>query len=188
MLYFDAKTDTKALTNLLLCQHVLLLPSDIVLSRSCEIASQVVVSLWNLTRGTTANLHKRRSNCRATGQLHLSQCLPSSYTMPPYDVTRDHRVNSLRPRRNRRHFADDIFKCIFLNENEWISLRFSLKFVNRVRINTIPSLVQIMTWRLPGDKPLSEPIMVSLLTYICVTRPQWVKMSFKIDTTPSLLL
>ena len=92
MLYFDAKTDTKALTNLLLCQHVLLLPSDIVLSRSCEIASQVVVSLWNLTRGTTANLHKRRSNCRATGQLHLSQCLPNSYTMPPYDVTRDHRV------------------------------------------------------------------------------------------------
>ena len=46
-------------------------------------------------------------------------------------------INSLRPRRNRCHFADDIFKCIFLNENEWISLRFSLKFVNRVRILTI---------------------------------------------------
>ena len=84
-------------------------------------------------------------------------------------------LNSLRPRRNRRHFADAIFKCIFLNENEWISLRFSLKFVNRVRINNIPSLVQIMTWRRPGDKPLSEPIMVSLLMHICVTRPQWVK-------------
>ena len=26
----------------------------------------------------------------------------------------------------------------------------------------------------PGDKPLSEPMMVSLLTHICVTRPQWV--------------
>ena len=25
----------------------------------------------------------------------------------------------------------------------------------------------------PGDKPLSEPMMVSLPTYICVTRPQW---------------
>ena len=24
------------------------------------------------------------------------------------------------------------------------------------------------------DKPLSEPMMVSLLTHICVTRPQWV--------------
>ena len=31
-----------------------------------------------------------------------------------------------------------------------------------------------MTWRRPGDKPLSEPMMVCLLTHICVTRPQWV--------------
>ena len=82
--------------------------------------------------------------------------------------------NSLRPRRNRRHFADDIFKCIFLNANEWISLRISLKFVPKVRIYNIPSLVQIMAWRRPGDKPLSEPRVVSLLTHICVTRPQWV--------------
>ena len=35
-----------------------------------------------------------------------------------------------------------------------------------------------MAWRRPGDKPLSEPMMVSLLTHICVTRPQWVKMKF----------
>ena len=81
----------------------------------------------------------------------------------------------LRPRRNRRHFADDIFKCIFLNENEWISLGISLKFVPKVRINNIPSLVQIMACRRPGNKPLSEPMVVSLLTHICVTRPQWVK-------------
>ena len=33
-----------------------------------------------------------------------------------------------------------------------------------------------MDWRRPGDKPLSEPMMVSLLTHICVTRPQWVNM------------
>ena len=32
-----------------------------------------------------------------------------------------------------------------------------------------------MAWRRPGAKPLSEPMMVSLLTHICVTRPQWVK-------------
>ena len=83
--------------------------------------------------------------------------------------------NSLRPRPNRRHFADDIFKCIFENENEWISHRISLKFVPKVRINNIPALVQIMAWRRPGDKPLSEPMMLSLLTHICVTRPQWVK-------------
>ena len=84
-------------------------------------------------------------------------------------------INSLRSRPNRRHFADDIFKCIFENENEWISPRISLKFVPKFRINNIPALVQIMARRRPGDKLLSEPMMVSLLTHICVTRPQWVK-------------
>ena len=33
----------------------------------------------------------------------------------------------------------------------------------------------MMAWRRPGDKPLSETMMVSLLTHICVTRHQWVK-------------
>ena len=37
-----------------------------------------------------------------------------------------------------------------------------------------------MAWRLPGDKPLSEAVMVSLLTHICVTRPQWVKNQVRI--------
>ena len=41
-------------------------------------------------------------------------------------------------------------------------------------INNIPALVQIMAWRRPGDKSISEPMMVSLPTHICVTRPQWV--------------
>ena len=80
--------------------------------------------------------------------------------------------NSLRPRRNRRHFADDIFKCIFLNQNELISFRISLKFVPKVRINNIPPLIQIMARRRPGDKPLSEAMVISLPTHICVTRPQ----------------
>ena len=31
-----------------------------------------------------------------------------------------------------------------------------------------------MAWRRPGDKPLSETMMVGLLTHICVTLPQWV--------------
>ena len=81
-------------------------------------------------------------------------------------------LNSLRPRRNRRHFADDIFKCILLNENVMISIKISLKFVPKGPINNIPALVQIMAWRRPGDKALSEPRVVSLLTHICVTRPQ----------------
>ena len=58
-------------------------------------------------------------------------------------------------------FPDDIFKCILLNEKVWILIKISMKFVLKVRINNILSLVQIMAWRRPGDKPLSEPMMVS---------------------------
>ena len=68
-----------------------------------------------------------------------------------------------------------MFKCIFLNENVWITIIISLKFVPKGSINNNPALFQIMAWRRPGDKPLSEPMMVSLLTHICVTLPQWVK-------------
>ena len=77
-------------------------------------------------------------------------------------VTLSSYFNTLRPRQDGRHFPDDIFKCIFLNENARISLKISLKVVPKVRINNIPALVQIMAWRRPGDKPLSEPMMVSL--------------------------
>ena len=62
-------------------------------------------------------------------------------------------VNTLRPRQNGRHFPDDIFNCIFLNENVWISIKISLNFTPKGPINNIPELVQIMAWRRPGDKP-----------------------------------
>ena len=38
-------------------------------------------------------------------------------------------------------------------------------------------MVQIMVWRRPGDKPLSEPMVVSLPTHICVAWPKWVNWS-----------
>ena len=81
-------------------------------------------------------------------------------------------INTLRPRQDGRHFPDGIFNCIFLNENGWIPMKFRWNL-----FNNIPALVQIMTWRCPGDKPLSESMMVSLATHICVTRPQWVNWS-----------
>ena len=88
-----------------------------------------------------------------------------------------HSFNTLRPRQSGRHFPDDIFKCIFFNENGRIFIKISLKFVPKVPINNIPALGQIMAWRRPGNKPLSEPMMVDLLMHICVTRPQWVNSS-----------
>ena len=107
---------------------------------------------------------------RMDEQLHQSKTIGCK--CPP--------IPKLRPRQNGRHFADDIFKRIFENENEWISPKISLTFVPKVWINNIPALVKIMAWRRPGDKPLSEQMMVWLLTHICVTRPQWVKLPLKL--------
>ena len=78
-------------------------------------------------------------------------------------------------RRSRRHFADDIFRSIFLNENVLILIIISLKFVPRGPINNIPALVKIMVRHRSGDKPLSKPMMISSMTHKCVTRLQWVK-------------
>ena len=69
----------------------------------------------------------------------------------------DGEYETLRQRQNGRHFADDIFKSIFSKANIRISPKMSRKFVPKGQIGT--------------DKPLSEAVMVSLLTHICVTRP-----------------
>ena len=103
----------------------------------------------------------------------VNECIPQKTREASKKIT-----NTLRPRQNGRHFPDDIFKCIFLNENVWISIKISLEFVPKDPINYIPALLQIMAWCRPGDKPSSEPMMVSLLTHICVTRPPWVKIMY----------
>ena len=66
------------------------------------------------------------------------------------------------PTFRRRHFQ--------MHEDAWIPLEIPLQFVSKFQSNNIPALVQIMAWRRPDDKPLSEPMMFSLLTHVCVTR------------------
>ena len=53
-------------------------------------------------------------------------------------------INTLRPRQNGRHFADNSFKRILVNENVRILMEISLKFVLKGPINNIQALVQIM--------------------------------------------
>ena len=55
--------------------------------------------------------------------------------------------------------ADDIFKCIYLNENDKIPIQISLKFVSSSPIENKQVLVQVMAWRRTGDTPLPEPTM-----------------------------
>ena len=97
--------------------------------------------------------------CFTTTWLCKSQCY---FDLVMSDLIFKIMINTLRPRQNGHHFPDDIFKRIFLNENVWISIAISLKFVPKVPIDTNPALVQIMAWRLTP-------------TNTCVTRAQWVK-------------
>ena len=60
--------------------------------------------------------------------------------------------------------AHDIFKCMFLNENDRIPIQISLKFIPRSPIDNKPAVAQVMAWRRIGDKPLSEP-MLTWFTY-----------------------
>ena len=53
-------------------------------------------------------------------------------------------INILRPRQNGHHLVDDIFKCIFLNENAWSLIKISLTFVPKSSIDNIPALVHIL--------------------------------------------
>ena len=55
--------------------------------------------------------------------------------------------------------ADDIFKCIFVNENDRILIQISLKFVSRSVIDNKPASVHVMACRLTGDNPLPEPMI-----------------------------
>ena len=74
--------------------------------------------------------------------------------------------------------------AIFFNENVLILIKILLNLIPKGPINNISALVQIMAWCSPGNKPLSEPVMTSLPTHICITRPQWVK-DFDFKTTSS---
>ena len=73
--------------------------------------------------------------------------------------------NTLRPRQIGCHFTDAIFKCIFLNENVWILIKISLRFVPNGQINNIPALVQIMVCHVPAT---SHYLNQWWLVYWCI--------------------
>ena len=78
----------------------------------------------------------------------------------------------------RRHFPKH-----FLEWSYHDLTKISLKFVPKCPINNIPTLVQIMAWRQPGAKPLSEPMLVRLLTHVCIIRYQWFNFKTLISAT-----
>ena len=72
-------------------------------------------------------------------------------------------VNSSPCGQNGRHFADDTFKHIFMNENLCIFIRITLKFVPKGLIDNKSVLVQVMACRLLGAKPLPKPMTTQFI-------------------------
>ena len=56
--------------------------------------------------------------------------------------------------------ADDIFKCIFLNDNDIISIQISLKVVHMNWFDKKQALVQVMAWCRKDDTPLPDPMLI----------------------------
>ena len=151
---------------------------NLVLYHSCGISLDTKSCVQTLAHGWVFNFD---CICGANSFLEATReaaCIIALVAVTAYLLcvgsfeNRAHHINTLRSKQNGRRFPDNLFKWIFLNENVLISIDISLKFVPNGPINNIPALVQIMAWRRSGDKPLSEPMMVSSLTHICVTRPQ----------------
>ena len=84
----------------------------------------------------------------------------SDLVLPQYTIFSTRKITTLRLRQNGRHFINDIFKCIFLNENVWMLMKICLQIVLRCSIKNIAASFQIMAWHLPCNKPLSEPKMI----------------------------
>ena len=99
------------------------------------------------------------NKCQAISN-HHADSIVILVSYEPYYVTHVLCFNTLRPRRNGRHFADNILKCIFVNKTFWILNKISLKYVPQGLINNKAALVQIMDWRLTGNKPLFEPMLI----------------------------
>ena len=79
-----------------------------------------------------------------------------------------------------------IFQTTFSNtfSSMKISLKISLKFVPKVRINNIPSLIQIMAWCRPGDKSLSETMMVAFGANVLALVVVADKSHLQVETMP----
>ena len=95
----------------------------------------------------------------------LAMELPQSYTKPltwtliysiSYTQCMPYFANSSSIEQN---FADNIFKCIFMNETFCVFIQISLKFVPKGPIDNISVLVQEMAWHWKGNKSLSEPML-----------------------------
>ena len=116
-----------------------------------------VIKLMEFSSLATLGIVKMPTGCAAIDSKFVS-----------VDAIWGHRVGFNTLRQDGHHFPDNIFICIFLNENLWISIKVWLTFVPKGPINNITAFVQIIAWCRPGDKPLFESVVALITdTYMC---------------------
>ena len=125
---------------------------DVIMKKYSVIYHTLLIRITIANRSISINKYHLFSYCLRIDKACFSVFASGS-------SKRENLVNSSPPGQNGHHFTDDIFKYISLNENCCISIEISLKCVPKNPIDNMPVLVQIMAWRLLGDKPLSETML-----------------------------
>ena len=101
------------------------LPFPMARALICPAISSICYPRESHPTAACSTLQQVQNNKRSLGNCIVHGTKLSYINGPVHDC-----INTLRPRQNSRHFPDDIFKCIFLNENVWISIKISPKFVS----------------------------------------------------------
>ena len=102
-------------------------------------------------------------------------------------------LNSSPTGQNDRHFADDIFKHIFLNEEVQILIKMSLKFIGKGSIDNMASIgsdngsapnrrraiiwayADPIHWRIYAALGWDEVTHLGLVTHTCVCEPSYYR-------------
>ena len=137
-----------SLNKLALLDYQVLNPGDLVLRAHYSVNGTVSIKTWQ--SNMTFQIHKRNlklisqkgfvtpmiwnwsySKLKLCNVQIFSQFI---FIMPLVQRAisiQIYHLNTLRPRQNRHHFADNFLKCIFMNETFCIWIRISLKFASK---------------------------------------------------------
>ena len=111
-------------------------------------------------------------------QLIISEVLVWVWKLPIQDYNHTY-PGPLRPRHNGRHFADDIFKCNFLNEYIYkFRLTFDWSFFLGFKLTIFKHWFRKWLGAGHATSLYLSQWWSRLLTHICVTWPQWVKYQY----------
>ena len=156
-----------------LCQHKSIVLKLIYVVYSYPIGNMFDVKECNISLSSDCSIHSvwkyiPWNECRP--YMYAGICSGSVLGIH-YSLAARAAHQLISPGQNGHHFTNDIFECIFLNENIRILIQFSMKFVPKGPIDNKSASVEVLACRFFGTKSLHEPMLTqSTDTYIYGTR------------------